>query len=123
MIRINQLKMPLEHTMEELTAKAAKSLRLKESQIASIEIAKRSVDARKKPLISFSYVVDVALSGGAAQEQKVVHKVKDRNISLHTQTEYACPIPGTQAMEHAPVVVGAGPAGLIVLDYAYRFVE
>ena len=112
MIRINQLKMPLEHTMEELTAKAAKSLRLKESQIASIEIAKRSVDARKKPLISFSYVVDVALSGGAAQEQKVVHKVKDRNISLHTQTEYACPIPGTQAMEHAPVVVGAGPAGL-----------
>ena len=63
MIRINQLKMPLGHSADSLKARAAKTLRVRENRIADLKIEKRSVDARKKPDICYSYVVDVAVSG------------------------------------------------------------
>lgn len=48
MIRINQLKLPVDHTEEALWAKAAKTLKIPVKEIRSIQIIKQSVDARKK---------------------------------------------------------------------------
>ena len=49
MIRIRQLKLPVEHSREELTKKAAKALRVKPEDISRIHIERQSLDARKKP--------------------------------------------------------------------------
>ncbi|MEG0688000.1 MAG: FAD-dependent oxidoreductase, partial [Hungatella sp.] len=59
MIRINQLKLPIHHTPEELTGKAAKLLRIQPSAIKSLHIVKQSLDARKRQELLFIYTVDV----------------------------------------------------------------
>ena len=59
MIRISQLKMPLGHTRNDLLLKAAKELHIQPEMIKEIELVKQSVDARKKPEIHYSYIVDI----------------------------------------------------------------
>ena len=50
MIRIDQLKLPVGHTLQELSRKAAKALKIQESDMLGMKIRKRSLDARRKPL-------------------------------------------------------------------------
>ena len=49
MIKITNLELTLEEDKSELKAKAAKLLRIPESEILSLEIQKEAVDARKEP--------------------------------------------------------------------------
>ena len=55
MIRINQLKLPVEHGEKELTEKVKKLLRCKDEP--EIFVVRRSVDARKKPELFYNYVL------------------------------------------------------------------
>ena len=55
MIRIQQVKLPLEHNEEDLWDKAAETLKVKKEQIKSVSIFRKSVDARKKNEILFIY--------------------------------------------------------------------
>lgn len=48
MIRVNQLKLPVEHKQEDLKKKAARALRITPEQIERLEIRRRSLDGRKK---------------------------------------------------------------------------
>ena len=57
MIRIQQLKLPIEHTMQDLEKKLRRELRLKPEESLVYEIRKRSVDERKKPELYFNYVI------------------------------------------------------------------
>ena len=59
MIRVSQLKLPVEHSEEQFYQKIEKSLKIKKDQIKKLQIAKKSIDARKKPEVSIVYSVDV----------------------------------------------------------------
>ena len=64
----------MDHAEEAIKKKAAKLLKIDESAIGEIRIVHRSIDARKKPNLLFSYIVDVTLAGGkkeAAVSQKI----------------------------------------------------
>jgi hypothetical protein len=111
MIRINQLKLPEKHTTEDIRKKAARLLRIQPEMITELIIRKRSLDARKKPELYYSYVADLVLAP-AANEKKLVQRCKDPQIALHTEPEYHFPEPGSQRMNNRPVVIGTGPAGL-----------
>lgn len=54
----------MDHAEEAIKKKAAKLLKSDESAIGEIQIVHRSIDARKKPNLLFSYIVDVTLAGG-----------------------------------------------------------
>lgn len=108
MIRINQLKLPITHSESDLKKKAAKTLRISESQIKNLQIIRQSLDARHKNDLLFVYTVDVAVN----QETKIIKKVNNNDIMLTNPKEYRFPNPGTQKMQHRPVIVGFGPAGL-----------
>lgn len=47
MIRLNQLKLPVNHTEAQLMNKTAQILRIPEEEILNIEIVRQSLDARK----------------------------------------------------------------------------
>lgn len=49
MIRLNQLKLPVNHTEEQLVHKTAQSLRIPTEDILELEVVRQSLDARKKP--------------------------------------------------------------------------
>lgn len=110
MIRIQQLKLPPGHSAADLKKKAAKVLKITPEQIEELTVRKQSIDARKKPDIQFSYVVDVSIRG--IGEQKCVARCHDRSISIAVQKEYVFPKPGEKRLESRPVVIGSGPAGL-----------
>ena len=63
MIRINEIKLPLEATQEDVLAAAAKALRCPKRKIRTLEIARKSLDSRKKDNLFFVYSVDVTVDG------------------------------------------------------------
>ena len=108
MIRINQLKLRINHTEADLKMKILKSLHLKEDALLSYRIKKQSIDARKKPELSYVYTIEVTVKN----ENKIMKKIKDKNVSIVSSKEYHLPQSGTEIMKHRPIVVGSGPAGL-----------
>ena len=110
MIRIQQLKIKPGHSRKQLIEKAARQLKIRPEEIGNIQIWKRSIDARKKPDIWYSYVVDVTLSNG--KEDKVIARCKDNNIAKAQRKVYQFPKAGEQKMLQRPVIIGTGPAGL-----------
>lgn len=109
MLRINQVKLKIDHTQKELRKKVADMLRVPAGEIRSLTIVRQSIDARKKPEIYYSYTVDVEVPG----EEKLLRKLKGRlQISRADTVKYHFPELGTEPMEHPPVIVGMGPAGL-----------
>lgn len=108
MIRVNQLKLPVEHKQEDLKKKAARALRITPEQIERLEIRRRSLDGRKKPELFYSYTVDIK----TAREEQVLHRAKNSQAAICREKPYTFPKPGEEKLFSPPVIAGAGPAGL-----------
>lgn len=113
MIRINQIKISVNQkdTEKKLRKKAAELLHIKENELRNLQIVRQSIDARKKPEIYYSYVVDVE----TAQEEKVCKRAHSDQISVIKPVKYQFPVKtGEKSIpeDKRPVVVGMGPAGL-----------
>ena len=76
MIRINQIKMPIDHNIEQLYGKAAKMLKINTNQIKKLEIQKKSIDARKKTELYIVYSLNVSVDN----ETAIIKKVNDKNM-------------------------------------------
>lgn len=124
MIRLTQVKLPAEHTPEDLKKKIARLLKLAPESICAIHIRKQSLDARKKPDLFYIYTIDAEISLSSLSEQNFVHKAKNPNISIAKEKEYQFPSYGTEQLRHRPVVIGSGPAGLfcalLLARHGYR---
>ncbi|SFD02736.1 NAD(P)/FAD-dependent oxidoreductase [Butyrivibrio sp. YAB3001] len=142
MIRINQIKIKdgreFPKTKEGLYAvlkkNCGKILRVSDTNIKEIEIIRHSIDARKKPDIYHIYMVDVSLSG--LDENKVLKKCKDKNVSLADREEYSFEkqvdlkktssenLNSSAKNDKNIVIVGAGPAGLfaglMLAEHGYK---
>ncbi len=111
MIRIHEIKIKAGQSKDCLRAKAAGILHINENAIQKLHIVKRSLDARKKPELFYSYIVDIEAAG----EEKIVKRCK--NASRHKvlcirEHPYRFPFcRGTEPVMR-PVIVGMGPAGL-----------
>lgn len=68
----------------------------------------------------YVYTVDVEVSN----EQKIMRHQKGNQVTLIHETPYDFPNSGTKKMEHRPVVIGSGPAGLfcayLLAEHGYR---
>ncbi len=111
MLRIHNIKIPLDYAQKTLLTAGAKKLGISPAQIASCEITKKSVDARKKNDVCFVVSLDIQLKS-PADEKRICAKLNPSVGGL--VTAYAPPqvvkLPATPAVR--PVVVGLGPAGL-----------
>ena len=108
MIRISQIKLRPEEGEGQLLAKAARILKTDQQNILQLRIVKQSIDARKKPDIWYSYVVDVE----ARQEEKLVKRAASPQVTLAKEVKYRFPAAGSEQLPNRPVIVGTGPAGL-----------
>lgn len=118
MIRIQQLKCPPGHSGRELWERAAKTLSLRPGQLSAVHIVKQSIDARKKPEIWFSYVVDVAVQG--VEESRVLAGCRRKNVALARDVQYRFPVSHRKEEADRPVIVGMGPAGLFCAYFLAR---
>lgn len=88
--------------------KAAGILHLKEKDILSFRIIKKSVDARKKPEIFVTYAVDVEIEN----EERILRRIKGTQVQQVEEKGYSFPPPGKTPLYSRPVIIGTGPAGL-----------
>lgn len=110
MIRINQIKVPPEHTREDLMQRAARILRISPDRINTLQIIKKSIDARKKPEIYIVYTVDVSVK----DQKKVLSACRSKagQVQAVTVKDYQFPISESSRPQNRPIIVGTGPAGL-----------
>jgi uncharacterized protein len=128
MIRLTEIKLPIEkapsliHQTDEIKAAILKKLGILEGDLIHFEIYKRGVDARKSHAILYVYSIDVAVDN----EAKLLTKFrKDPHVKPKPDTEYqyvamvhAASTAGNTLstkpanLQHRPVVVGFGPAGI-----------
>ena len=106
MIRIRDIILPPAHDQSTLLYHAAQALHVRASDIASLRVFRRSLDARKKPELYWVYTVDVTLRKG---EATVLRQVRSKKITR--ENPYYYHVEKKTAAER-PVVVGFGPAGM-----------
>lgn len=113
MIKISQVKLPIGHSDDDLTAVAAKVLKVPVKKIKNLIIIKKSIDARKKTDIKFIYTVKVSISADDRDnEVSLVKHLKNSNISIEENVQYSFLLTGMKQLRERPVVAGTGPAGL-----------
>lgn len=110
MIRINQIKLKPEQSISALENKIRRILRLNHETTFTYQVAKRSIDARKKPEIYYTYTVDV--TGLAGEEKSIVKRTKNNQVSIVEPVKYCFPGAGEKPLRLRPVIIGTGPAGL-----------
>ena len=113
MIRISQLKLPLHHTKEQLRFEVAQKLQKQPEELLEIIIRKKSIDARKKEEIYYSYTVDVAIK----KEAQFLQRNKKKTITKAEYTSYHYEKKADRPMKYRPIIVGCGPAGLFCTYY------
>ena len=112
MIRISELRLPLEHPPEALKTAAARRLGIPETDIRGITLFKRSYDARKKNALTFIYSVDVELDSQVDVADLLKKFADDPKIRPTPDTSYRLVTKAPVSLATRPVVVGFGPAGI-----------
>lgn len=116
MIRVQQVKVPLKHTREDVVKKACKMLHIREDEVLAYKIVKQSIDARKKTELSYVYTIDIKYN----QEEKILKKNHLSNVARAKEVRYLFPTSGQEQLPERPVIIGSGPAGLFC---AYALAE
>lgn len=114
MLRVTEIKLPLDHKPGEINAALIKKLAINAADLVEFTIFKRGVDARKANAILLVYSLDVTVKG----EVKVLARLKkDPHVKVAPDASYkfvahAANLQAQPAIKNRPVVVGLGPAGL-----------
>ncbi len=110
MLRITELKLPLDHPDEALRPAIVQRLGIEDSELLDFSLFKRSYDARKKSSeIHFIYTIDCELRDEAALLSKFAD---DLHIGPAPDTSYKPAGHTTENLEERPLVVGFGPCGI-----------
>jgi len=109
MIRINELKLPLNHSEQDLPAAICQRLQIEPAQLQHFHVFKRGYDARKKSDIQLIYTLDVETG---LDIQLLKQFAKDHQIKASPDTSYKVVATAPADLTERPVVVGLGPCGL-----------
>jgi len=112
-LRLSELKLPLDHSQADLEEAICRRLAISRSQLLSHRLVKRSVDARRRAAIALVYSLDLELDLDAAGLRRLQRRFGDDphlrptpDSRYRLVTQCSAPVPGPR-----PVVVGAGPCG------------
>jgi len=109
MLRLSEIKLPLDHGPEALKSAVLKRLRVPAHALKSFSVFKRGADARKKSAIQFVYIVDADVEDEAAVLKRLNG---DPHVGPTPDLEYRFVAHAPQRLKMRPIVIGAGPCGL-----------
>ena len=109
MIRLTELKLPLDHPPEALPAAIVQRLGIAPDALLDFSIFKRSHDARKAHAVLLIYSVDVNVKDEAA----VLKKMRgERNVMPTPDMAYRFVAHAPDRLSMRPLVIGFGPCGI-----------
>ena len=104
MLRIDNLKLPVGADEKVLRAACERALHVSAAEISSVQLLRRSIDAREGVKLVCSAAAEVK------NEAAVLKRCKNKNVQPYAPRRYAPPAP-ISAPALSPVIVGAGGAG------------
>ncbi|PKO86430.1 MAG: hypothetical protein CVU18_15030 [Betaproteobacteria bacterium HGW-Betaproteobacteria-12] len=110
MLRLTELKLPLDHPADALAPAICLRLGLAAEELLGYTIFKRSHDARKKSAIVLIYTLDIEVRDEAAVLARL-HG--DRHLTPAPDTSYQFVGQAPAGLKSRPVVIGTGPCGLL----------
>lgn len=109
MLRLSELRLPLDHSSEALASAIAERLCLPVGEIREVRIFRRSQDARQAHKFGWVYSVDVRVVG---EEALLVRFTGDRRVRRAPDMQYHFVGTAPARLASRPIVVGFGPAGI-----------
>ena len=121
MLRLTDLKLPLDHGEAALTAAILKRLDIEAAALTGYSIARRGYDARKRGAIMLIYALDIDTPCEAELLQRFAD---DPHVQPAPDTGYHFVAKAPPRSGHRPLVIGFGPcglfAGLILAQMGFR---
>ncbi|MBN8494486.1 MAG: NAD(P)/FAD-dependent oxidoreductase [Burkholderiales bacterium] len=116
MLRITELRLPLDHDEGALRAAVRARLGLDDAQLGTLTVFRRAWDARRKAAIVLIYTVDLTLADGVDEAAVLQRLAEDRHVRPAPDTRYRfvghAPADFASTGRPRPVVVGFGPCGI-----------
>ncbi|MEM8502011.1 MAG: NAD(P)/FAD-dependent oxidoreductase [Cyanobacteria bacterium P01_D01_bin.1] len=109
MLRLTEVKLPLDHTDADLETAILQRLKISSADLQSFSVFKRSYDARKKNAISLVYALDVETP---KQKQLLKKFKKAGRVSPAPNMDYRYVAQAPAELKKRPVVIGVGPCGM-----------
>ncbi len=106
-IRVSNLRLPVEEPEASLPNHLARALGVSASELTRWRIVRKALDLRDKRHLRFVYNFEVDLPAKPPAAGQGVQ------VELHDEPPFAMPEPGAVPLPHRPVVIGAGPGGLV----------
>ncbi|MEG3955476.1 NAD(P)/FAD-dependent oxidoreductase [Microcoleus sp. herbarium2] len=121
MLRITEIKLPLDHPQDAIASAILKKLQIPPEELLGYSIFKRSYDARKKAEILLVYIVDVETT---QEKQLLARFKKDPHVMVTPDTSYRLVAKAPSNLTIRPIVIGTGPcgmfAGLMLAQMGFR---
>ncbi|MEJ3625875.1 NAD(P)/FAD-dependent oxidoreductase [Vibrio vulnificus] len=109
MIRLTELRLPLDHEEGALLEAITAKLGIPAEQVLSFSMFRRGYDARKKTNIQLIYTLDIEV---ANQDKLLAKFSKDPHVRETPDMEYKYVAQAPANLTERPVVIGFGPCGL-----------
>lgn len=125
MLRITELRLPLDHSEDELQAAIVETLGIAPRELIRYSVFRRGFDARKKGSVALIYHLDVE----TAREEEILRRPQGRSaagphIGPAPDTSYRFVAKAPEDLASRPIVIGLGPcglfAGLILAEMGFR---
>jgi uncharacterized FAD-dependent dehydrogenase len=104
MLRLNELRLPLDHAEDAIPAAICAALGIAPADLRGWQVARRGYDARQRHRIMLVYTIDLSLAEGVPVSPK---------LRPAPDTEYRFIATAPARLARRPVVIGAGPCGLL----------
>ncbi len=109
MIRLTEIKLPLDHPEAALKSAILKKLDIGAADVVGFTVFRRGYDARKLSQILLIYTVDVDVQN----EPAVLERLRDdRHVNITPDMSYKLVAAAPRDLKFRPVVIGTGPCGL-----------
>jgi uncharacterized FAD-dependent dehydrogenase len=109
MLRLTELKLPLDHAEDAIGAAIVHRLGIAQADLRGYSVFRRAYDARRRSAIALIYTLDIDVADEAAV---FVRLAGDRHVALTPDTSYRFVARAPAGGVSRPVVIGAGPCGL-----------
>ena len=109
MLRLTEIKLPLDHPPEAIAKAAMARLNIPAADLLSCTVFRRGHDARRKSAVTLVYSLDVEVKNEAAVLKRFA---KDSHVQPTPDMEYRFIAHAPEQFGKRPIVIGAGPCGI-----------
>ena len=111
-LRISNLRLSVDAPESALADRLAAALSVRTTDLQRWRILRKSLDVRDKRDLSFVYSAEVVVDDERRLLNHATRRHSGIQAEVYDEPSFTMPEPGRDPLEHPPVIVGSGPAGL-----------